>query len=48
MKIDTLVLGLYENNCYVLRKDEKHKDCLIIDTGLEAQPLIEFLQHSKI
>jgi hydroxyacylglutathione hydrolase len=48
MKIDTLILGLYENNCYVLRKDEKHKDCLIIDTGLEAEPLIEFLQQHSL
>ena len=47
MKIDTLVLGLYENNCYVLRKDEKHKDCLIIDTGLDVLPLIEFLQRHE-
>ncbi|MDO8302948.1 MAG: MBL fold metallo-hydrolase [Sedimentisphaerales bacterium] len=48
MKIDTLVLGLYENNCYVLRTDEKHKDCLIIDTGLDGQPLIEFLQEHEL
>jgi len=48
MKIDTLVLGLYENNCYVLRKDEKHKDCLIIDTGLDGQPLVDFLQSNGL
>jgi hydroxyacylglutathione hydrolase len=48
MKIDTLVLGLYENNCYVLLKDEKHSDCLIIDTGLDAWPLIEFLQRHEL
>jgi hydroxyacylglutathione hydrolase len=48
MKIDTLVLGLYENNCYVLRKDVKHNDCLIIDTGLDSAPLVEFLQRNEL
>ena len=48
MKLDILVLGSYENNCYVLRKDEKHSDCLIIDTGLDAQPLVEFLQRHEL
>lgn len=48
MKIDTLVLGLYENNCYVLRKDEKHKDCLIIDTGLDGGPLVDFLRENGL
>jgi hydroxyacylglutathione hydrolase len=48
MKIDTLILGSYETNCYVLRKDVKHNDCLIIDTGLDAQPLIEFLKKEEL
>ena len=48
MKIDTFVLGLYENNCYVLRKDHKHSDCLIIDTGLDVEPLIEFLEKNEL
>ncbi len=43
MKIDTLVLGSYQTNCYILRRDEDAKDCLIIDTGMRAEPLVEFL-----
>jgi hydroxyacylglutathione hydrolase len=48
MKIDTLILGLYENNCYILRKDLKHSDCLIVDTGLDAEPLVEFLTKHEL
>ena len=48
MIIDTLVLGDYETNCYVLRESKNSKDCLIIDTGLDAGPLIEFLDEHKL
>jgi len=48
MKIDYLILGGYQTNCYVLRKDDSAKDCLIIDPGLEAEELIEFLDKEKL
>lgn len=48
MKIDYLILGGYQTNCYVLRKDASAKDCLIIDPGLEAEELIEFLDEEKL
>ncbi len=48
MKIDYLILGGYQTNCYVLRKDDSAKDCLIIDPGLEAAELIEFLDEQKL
>jgi glyoxylase-like metal-dependent hydrolase (beta-lactamase superfamily II) len=48
MKIDSFVLGAYETNCYVLRKNEAAKDCLIIDTGLEAHELVDFLRAHKL
>jgi glyoxylase-like metal-dependent hydrolase (beta-lactamase superfamily II) len=48
MKIDCLILGAYETNCYILRKSEKVKDCVVIDTGLEAEKLIDFLQEHKL
>ena len=41
MKIDLLILGDYQTNCYILRTDEAVTDCLIIDTGLDVEPLIE-------
>ncbi len=47
MKIDRLILGSFETNCYILRESEADKDCLIVDTGLEAGELIDFLkQHT--
>lgn len=48
MKIEYLILGGYQTNCYVLRKDDSVKDCLIIDPGLEADELIEFLNEQKL
>lgn len=48
MKIDRLILGMYETNCYILRDSETAQDCLIVDTGLEAGELIDFLQRAKL
>lgn len=48
MKIDHLILGSFENNCYILRQNNQAEDCLIIDTGLEAGELIDFLQKNKL
>jgi hydroxyacylglutathione hydrolase len=48
MKIDRLILGAYQTNCYVLRASGAAKDCLIIDTGLEAGQLVDFLEAHKL
>ena len=48
MKIDCLALGAYETNCYVLRSSEVVKDCLIIDAGLGAHKLINFLHENVL
>jgi len=48
MKIDRLVLGDFETNCYVLRSNEQTKECLIIDTGLDVGPLLVFLDKHKL
>jgi len=48
MDIDRLILGEYQTNCYVLRNSETAADCLIIDTGLEAGELIDFLDEHKL
>jgi hydroxyacylglutathione hydrolase len=48
MKIDHLILGAYQTNCYILRTSEAAKDCLIIDTGLQAGELVDFLQRHKL
>jgi len=48
MKIDRLILGAYETNCYVLRNGEDAADCLIVDPGLDAEILIDFLKENKL
>ncbi len=48
MKIDSLVLGEYQTNSYILRTDENASDCLIVDTGLDARPLLRFLEEHAL
>jgi hydroxyacylglutathione hydrolase len=48
MKIDRLILGAYQTNCYVLRNSETATDCLIVDPGLQAGELIDFLQEHRL
>jgi hydroxyacylglutathione hydrolase len=48
MKIDCLILGLYETNCYILRQSGQSEDCLIIDTGLDPGTLINFLKEQNL
>jgi len=48
MKIDRLILGSFETNCYILRESEAEKDCLIVDTGLEAGELVDFLARHRL
>ena len=44
MNINTIVLGDYQANCYCVREDAAQKDCLLIDPGLNPEPLIRFLK----
>ena len=48
MQIENLVLGEYQTNCYILRKNATATDCLIIDTGLQADQLDDFLEREKL
>jgi hydroxyacylglutathione hydrolase len=48
MKIDCFILGDYQTNCYILRRSEAAKDCLIVDAGLEAGEMIDFLKRHKL
>jgi glyoxylase-like metal-dependent hydrolase (beta-lactamase superfamily II) len=43
MQIHNLILGDYQTNSYCLTANEEAKECLIIDTGLSPQPLVDFL-----
>lgn len=48
MKIDRLILGEFQTNCYVVRRDESATDCLVVDAGLDAGDLIRFLQQHEL
>ncbi len=48
MKIDRLVLGEYETNCYILRGSDASAECVIIDTGLDVRPLLDFIERHKL
>ena len=48
MEIDRLILGAFETNCYVVRKDEAASNCLIIDAGLDATDLVAFLDRHQL
>ena len=47
MQINKLVLGAYQENCYVV-VDEDSKDALIIDPGDEAEELVKHLRKMNI
>ena len=48
MKIDRVILGDFETNCYILRNSNNDKQCLIIDPGFSPEPLIDMLQQESI
>ncbi len=46
MIIDTVVLGDYQTNCFCVRQNEETNECLIIDPGMEAAPLVQMLKKN--
>jgi glyoxylase-like metal-dependent hydrolase (beta-lactamase superfamily II) len=48
MLIHTFILGAYETNCYCLRDNESAKDCIIIDTGFDADDFVNSLEETKM
>jgi glyoxylase-like metal-dependent hydrolase (beta-lactamase superfamily II) len=48
MKTDCLVLGEFETNCYVVRRDESGQQCVVIDPGLGADKLLRFLEAGEL
>ena len=47
MVIDTIIMGDYQTNCYCVRKDKDSKECLLIDPGLEPEPLVLMLKQNN-
>ena len=48
MEIECLALGDFETNCYVVRPSRQDQQCLIIDPGFSAEPLVEYLQSEGL
>lgn len=48
MKIDRLILGDFQTNCYVVRRDEAVTDCLVVDTGLDSTELLALLEREQL
>jgi glyoxylase-like metal-dependent hydrolase (beta-lactamase superfamily II) len=48
MKIKTFILGDYQTNGYCLTAEASAKDCLVIDTGLQSEPLIDYLKANQL
>lgn len=47
LQIDTLTLGLYQVNCYVIRQ-EGSANCVVIDPGYEPQSIMRFLEENGL
>ena len=48
MFIDSIVLGDFLTNFYILRDSQNQTYCIIIDPGLQPQPLLDFLQNNNL
>lgn len=48
MKIECLVLGDYQTNCYVVRESDQAAECVVIDAGYSAEVLVEFLEREGL
>ena len=54
MRIDRLILGDFQTNCYVVRRDVETRDltslldCVIVDAGIDAQGLVAFLDDHQL
>jgi len=47
LKIDTLALGAYQTNCYIVR-EASGKSCAVIDPGYEASTILSFLEKEGL
>jgi hydroxyacylglutathione hydrolase len=48
MDIKTFILGDYQTNSYCLTADASATDCLIIETGMQSEPLIDYLKQNQL
>jgi glyoxylase-like metal-dependent hydrolase (beta-lactamase superfamily II) len=48
MQIDRLILGDFQTNCYVVRRNEAAVDCVVIDPGFDPDDLLVFLSQHRL
>jgi len=47
LKLDTLTLGLYQTNCYIIRSDSS-ANCCVIDPGYEPESILAHLNANGL
>ncbi len=46
--VDSLVLGAFATNCYVLRESVSVPRCVVVDAGMSPEPLVKFLHKWEL
>ena len=47
LKVHTLILGLYQVNCYIVHNEESDR-CVVIDPGYEPEKIAAFLKNNGL
>lgn len=47
LHIDTLTLGLYQTNCYIIR-EESSQSCCVVDPGYEPETVLSYLNTRNL
>ena len=47
LKIHTLILGMYQVNCYIVHQEHSDR-CVVIDPGYMPEKILQFLQERKL
>jgi len=48
MQIDRVILGSYQTNSYILRKEQDQQECVVIDTGLDSEVLTDAISEQGL
>ncbi len=47
MDIETLVLGDFQSNCFMVRATSSASECVVVDIGFEGEAVLTFLQDRR-
>lgn len=48
MKVFSIALGDFQTNSFCVRKNAETRDCVIIDTGLNSSPLVDYIKQNDL